>query len=82
MRCNRCHRCMAGTTAYDGACACGGLIEATPAEKRSVIMDAQEFPDAPHTHPCPTCHQTRPCTGTGCADGPRECATCSNCRGW
>jgi hypothetical protein len=35
-----------------------------------------------HTHPCPTCHQARPCTATGCADGPRECATCSNCRGW
>jgi hypothetical protein len=35
-----------------------------------------------HTHPCPTCHQARPCTGTGCADGPRECTTCSNCRGW
>jgi len=30
MRCNKCHRPMAGTTAYDGACACGGLIEATP----------------------------------------------------
>lgn len=29
-RCNRCHRPMPGTTAYDGACACGGLIEATP----------------------------------------------------
>ena len=28
MRCNRCLRPMEGTTAYDGACACGGLIEA------------------------------------------------------
>lgn len=28
LRCNRCHRPMAGTTAYDGACECGGLIEA------------------------------------------------------
>jgi len=28
MRCNRCHRAMKGTTAYDGACECGGLIEA------------------------------------------------------
>jgi hypothetical protein len=37
---------------------------------------------APHTHPCPTCHQARACTRTRCADGPRECATCSNCRGW
>lgn len=27
LRCNRCHRSMAGTTACDGACACGGLIE-------------------------------------------------------
>jgi hypothetical protein len=27
MQCNRCHRFMPGTTAYDGACACGGLIE-------------------------------------------------------
>lgn len=30
MRCNRCHRPMKGTTAYDGACECGGFIEATP----------------------------------------------------
>lgn len=29
-RCNRCHRPMTGTTAYDGACECGGLIEAAP----------------------------------------------------
>lgn len=29
-RCNRCHRPMKGTTAYDGACICGGLIEAVP----------------------------------------------------
>jgi len=29
-RCNKCHRPMKGTTAYDGACECGGLIEATP----------------------------------------------------
>jgi hypothetical protein len=28
MRCGKCHRPMAGTTAYDGACECGGLIEA------------------------------------------------------
>lgn len=27
MRCNRCHRPMRGSTAYDGACECGGLIE-------------------------------------------------------
>lgn len=32
MRCNRCHRPMLGTTAYDGSCECGGLIEATPGE--------------------------------------------------
>jgi hypothetical protein len=30
-RCNRCHRPMPGTTACDGACSCGGLIEETPA---------------------------------------------------
>lgn len=27
-KCNKCGRPMAGTTAYDGACECGGLIEA------------------------------------------------------
>ncbi len=27
LRCNKCHRPMQGTTAYGGACACGGLIE-------------------------------------------------------
>lgn len=32
-RCNKCHRDMPGTTASDGACACGGLIEAKPEEK-------------------------------------------------
>jgi hypothetical protein len=26
-RCNKCHKPMKGSTAYDGACACGGLIE-------------------------------------------------------
>ena len=30
-RCNRCHRSMRGSTAYDGACACGGLIEVVAA---------------------------------------------------
>lgn len=30
MRCNQCHRPMAGTTAYDGACECSGLIEVSP----------------------------------------------------
>jgi len=29
-RCNRCHRPMGGSTAYDGACKCGGLIEVAP----------------------------------------------------
>jgi hypothetical protein len=29
-RCNKCHRPMKGTTAYDGACKCGGFIEADP----------------------------------------------------
>lgn len=32
MRCNRCHRPMKGTAAYDGACECGGLIERSPDE--------------------------------------------------
>lgn len=27
MRCNICKRQIAGTTAYDGSCECGGLIE-------------------------------------------------------
>jgi hypothetical protein len=27
LHCNRCHRPMTGSTAYDGACQCGGLIE-------------------------------------------------------
>jgi hypothetical protein len=27
LECNRCHRSMLGTTAYDGACECGGLIQ-------------------------------------------------------
>lgn len=31
LRCNRCHRPMKGTDAWDGACKCGGLIEAVPA---------------------------------------------------
>lgn len=29
MRCNKCKRPMKGLTAYNGACECGGLIEAT-----------------------------------------------------
>lgn len=33
MRCNRCYRPMRGSTAYDGACECGGLIEALPLAK-------------------------------------------------
>ncbi len=41
MRCNRCYRPMLGTTAYDGACACFGLIEADPLEARS-----ERFADA------------------------------------
>lgn len=40
-RCNRCHRPMKGTTAYDGACECGGLIEAAPPEENeSLFMQA------------------------------------------
>jgi hypothetical protein len=30
LRCNRCHRIMKGSTAYDGTCSCGGLIEVDP----------------------------------------------------
>lgn len=30
MRCNRCGRAMKGIGYYDGACECGGLIEAAP----------------------------------------------------
>jgi hypothetical protein len=29
-RCNKCHRPMLGSTSLDGACECGGLIEAAP----------------------------------------------------
>lgn len=43
MRCNRCYRPMKGTTAYDGACECGGLIEAgEPATKIKI--------DKPESH--------------------------------
>ena len=39
MRCNKCHRSMRGTTAYDGACACSGLIETTPTPPQAKPMD-------------------------------------------
>jgi len=39
MRCNRCLRPMLGTTAYDGACACGGLIEGNLLDKSKKIAD-------------------------------------------
>ncbi len=42
MRCNRCYRPMAGTTPADGACACGGLIEASPLidhERRALLLN-------------------------------------------
>lgn len=45
MRCNRCHRPMAGTMASDGACECGGLIEATPPATSEPVS-------VPH---CPNC---------------------------
>ena len=32
-RCNKCNRPMKGSTAYDGACECGGLIENEPKPK-------------------------------------------------
>ena len=48
-RCNRCHRPMLGTTAYDGACACGGLIEAAPSrcecQNPTCIGDGHVGPD-------------------------------------
>jgi hypothetical protein len=39
LRCNRCHRPMLGSSAYDGACSCGGLIE----------LDPERWP---RTYPC------------------------------
>jgi len=30
LRCNKCHRAITGTSAHDGVCECGGLIEAVP----------------------------------------------------
>jgi hypothetical protein len=36
-----------------------------------------------HTHICPTCHKLCSCAGTTCDPAePRECITCSNCKGW
>jgi hypothetical protein len=64
------------TGATRGAVA-GPSITAAPTAACAAIGQTTE-----HTHPCPTCHQARPCTATGCADGPRECSTCSQCRGW
>lgn len=32
--CNRCRRPMRGSTAYDGACRCGGLITVKPRRER------------------------------------------------
>lgn len=43
-RCNKCHRDMPGTTAHDGACACGGLIEAKPEEKLVQVETKVETP--------------------------------------
>lgn len=34
-RCNRCHRPMKGSTPADGACYCGGLIEAAPKKENT-----------------------------------------------
>lgn len=39
MRCNKCHRPMKGTTGHDGACACGGLIEADPPKPDVEVID-------------------------------------------
>ena len=32
-RCNKCHRSLLGSAGHDGACACGGVIEAAPPPK-------------------------------------------------
>ena len=46
MRCDKCHRVMKGTTAYDGACDCGGLIEATPEETAiAVAFFKKNYPE-------------------------------------
>ena len=48
-RCNKCHRAMNGTTAYDGACWCGGLIEVDPTWLHVVkIEDAPKIWDWIH----------------------------------
>ena len=44
LRCNRCHRPMRGTTAYDGACECNGLIEAA---RCSWVLGAHQCKRAP-----------------------------------
>ena len=54
MRCNRCHRPMAGTTAYDGACECGGLIEAAPMRPDPVGQPRR------HSAACDDCGWERP----------------------
>ncbi len=40
MKCNRCNRSMKGTTAYDGACACGGLIANATEKKEETDHEA------------------------------------------
>lgn len=37
MACNRCGRPMVGSTAYDGACACGGLIRRLERDRQALI---------------------------------------------
>jgi hypothetical protein len=48
-RCNQCHRPMKGTTAYDGACACGGLIEVDDGQKTN--PPSRPVPSSQHPYP-------------------------------
>jgi hypothetical protein len=70
-RCNRCKRPLRGTTANDGACACGGLIEANTCEETTgMIGDTYIRCERPAT----TLVQHR-----GRTEGPYwMCATCAS----
>jgi hypothetical protein len=62
LRCNRCHRPMPGTTAYDGACACGGLIENAPADDGACPPPTPaEVVDAEIDQPVITAGRNDPC---------------------
>ena len=49
LRCGRCHRPMLGTTAYDGACACGGLIEVVLMPTRVFNIRSTEWLNLPES---------------------------------